>query len=114
MVLVATWQGGLFVIAGESLAQELRNEAIRSLAPDGRGGALAIVNGHSLCRRAPGGVWSTIATTELDLACCLTVDDDIYVGSDDARVLRLSAVALAKAGDGGDGEFEQLRGFDEI
>jgi len=113
MVLVATWQGGLFVIAGESLAQELRNEAIRSLAPDGRGGALAIVNGHSLCRRAPGGVWSTIATTELDLACCLTVDDDIYVGSDDARVLRLSAVALAKAG-GGDGEFEQLRGFDEI
>ena len=104
IVLVATWQDGLFVVAGETLDQELRNESVRTLAPDGRGGALAIVNGHSLRRRAPDGVWSTIATTELDLACCVAVGDVIYVGSDDARVLRVGA----------DGELEQLRGFDVV
>jgi len=114
MVLVATWQDGLFVFAGERPAQEHRNEAIRSLAPDGRGGALAIVNGHSLCRRAPEGVWSTIATSELDLACCLAVGNDIYVGTDDARVLRLPAGPLAKAGADAGGEFEQLLGFDTV
>jgi hypothetical protein len=32
-------------------------------------------------------VWSTIATTELDLACSVAVGDVIYVGTDDARVL---------------------------
>ena len=59
----------------------------------------------SLRRRAPDGAWSTIATTEFDLACCVAVDDVIDVidvGTDDARVLRVDAdVAL-----------EQLRGLD--
>ena len=103
-VLVATWQDGLFVVAGETLDHELRNESVRSLAPDGRGGALAIVNGRSLRRRAPDGAWTTIATTELDLACCVAVGDVIYVGSDDARVLRV----------GTDGEVEQFRGFEAV
>ena len=75
-----------------------------SFAPDGQGGALAIVNGRSLRRRAPDGVWSTMATTEIDLACCVAVGDVIYVGSDDARVLRVDA----------DGGLEQLRGFDAV
>ncbi len=104
MVLAATWRDGLFVIAGETLHQEFRNQSVRALAPDGRGGALAIVDGRSLRRRAPNGVWSTVATTELDLACCVAVGGVIYVGTDDARVLRVGA----------DGELEQLRGFDAV
>jgi hypothetical protein len=91
-VLVATWQHGLFVVGGETIDQELRNESVRALAPDGRGGALGIINGRSLRRRGPDGVWSTITTTELELACCVAVGDVIYVGSDDAR-------AVAFAGD---------------
>ena len=63
-VLVATWLDGLFVVAGETLDQELHNQSVRALTPDGHGGALAIVNGHSLRRRAPDGSWSTVATTE--------------------------------------------------
>src|ERR1700730_2648739 len=102
--LGATWRDGLFVVAGETRDQELRNQSVRALAHDGHDGALAIVDGHSLRRRAPGGVWSTIATTKLDLACCVAVGDVIYVGTDDARVLRI----------GGDGECEQLRGFDAV
>jgi photosystem II stability/assembly factor-like uncharacterized protein len=103
-VLVATWRDGLFVVAGERPDHELGNQSVRALAPDGHGGALAIVNGRSLRRRAPGGVWSTSATTEFDLACCVAVGDVIYLGTEDARVLRLSA----------DGELEQLRGFDTV
>jgi photosystem II stability/assembly factor-like uncharacterized protein len=103
-VLVATWRGGLFVISAETGDQELSTESVRALAPDGRGGALAIVNGCALRRRARDGVWSTIATTEMDLACCVAVGDVIYVGTDDARVLRI----------GTDGVLEQLRGFEQV
>ena len=104
MVLVATWHDGLFVFDGATLVQELRNQSVRALAPGGRGGALAIANGRSLQRRAPDGVWSAIATTQLDLACCMAVGDVMYVGTDDARVLRV----------GKDGALEQLRGFDAV
>jgi hypothetical protein len=104
MVLVATWRDGLFVVGGETIDQELRNQSVRALAPDGRGGALVIVNARSLRRRAPDGVWSTIATTELDLACCVAVGNIIDVTSDDANVLRVGA----------DGELERLRGFDVV
>ena len=103
-VLVATWRDGLFVVRGETIDQELPAQSVGALTSDGRGGALAIVNERSLRRRAADGVWSTIATTELDLACAVAVGDVIYVGSDDAGVLRVSA----------DGTLERLRGFDEV
>ena len=103
-VLVATWRDGLFVVGGEPPGHELGDQSLRALAPDGYGGAFAIVNGGSLRRRAPDGVWSTIATTEFDLACCVAVGDVIYVGTDDARVLRIDA----------EGELQLLRGFDEV
>jgi hypothetical protein len=67
-VLVATWRDGLFVVAGETPDQELGNQSVRALTPDGHGGALAVVNGRSLRRRTPDGLWSTIAITEFDLA----------------------------------------------
>jgi hypothetical protein len=103
-VLVTTWRDGLFIVTADTLDHELRDQPVRALAPDGRGGALAIVNGRSLRRRAPDGVWSTIATTEVDLACCVAVGDVIYVGTDDARVLRVGA----------NGELGPLRGFNVV
>src|SRR5258705_9172273 len=103
-VLVATWRDGLFVVGGETSGHELGDQSVRALAPDGHRGALGIVNGRSLRRRAPDGMWSTIATTKFDLACCVAVGDVIYVGTDDARVLRLDA----------EGALEPLRGFDVV
>lgn len=103
-VLVATWRGGLFVVTGGAPGQELADHSVRAIAPDGRGGALAVVDGRSICRRAPDGVWSTIASAEFDLACCVAAGDVIYAGTDDARVLRVSAA----------GAIEQLRGFDRV
>src|SRR5688500_6090126 len=104
VVLVATWREGLFVLHGESVHEELREQSVRGLTPDGHGGALAIIDGRSLHRRARDGTWSAIATTAFDVACCVAVGDVIYAGTDDARVLRVGA----------NGAIEQLRGFDSV
>jgi hypothetical protein len=103
-VLTATWGDGLFVITGENRHRELAGQPVTALASDGHGGALAIVSGHSLRRRTPDGEWITIATSEFQLACCVPVGDLIYVGTDDARVLRVGA----------NGNVEQLRSFEAI
>ena len=103
-VLVATWADGLFAIAGETRHHELAGHVVNAIAPDGHGGALVIVSGHSLRRRTAGGQWLTVATSEFPLACCVAVGDAIYAGTDDARVLRVSA----------DGSVEQLRGLEAV
>jgi hypothetical protein len=94
----------LFVVTGEPRHHELAGQSVRALAPDGHGGALAIVDGHSLCRRTYNGEWSTIATSEFQLACSVAAGDVIYVGTDDARVLRVSA----------NGKVDRLDGFDAV
>ena len=89
-ILVATWAEGLFAVTGDEHTQEIANQPVRGLASDGRGGALAIVGGHSLCRRTPGSEWINVATSEFELSCCMAVEDAIYAGTDDARMLRLN------------------------
>jgi hypothetical protein len=103
-VLVATWSDGLFVSSGDELHQELAGQPVSALVSDGHGGALAIVSEHLLRRRTADGEWLTLTTSELQLACCAPVADAIYVGTDDARVLRVNA----------SGSVEQLRGFEAI
>jgi hypothetical protein len=103
-VLAASWRDGLFVVTGESMHQELADQPVRCLAPDGNGGALAVVGGRSLRRRTADGIWSTIATAESECSCCVAVGDAIYVGTDDASVLRV----------GSNGVAEQLGGFDRV
>ncbi len=102
---MATWGDGLFAITGDVRTQEIANQPVRGLAPDGHGGALAIVGGHSLERRAPSGEWATVAKSEFKLSCCMAVRDAIYVGTDDARMLQLSRVG---------GVFDPIDGFDKI
>jgi len=104
-ILVATWDDGLFAVTGDARTQEIATQPVRGLAPDGRGGALAIIGRHSLARRAPGGGWTTVTTSEFDLSCCVAVRDTIYVGTDDARVLRLSHQT---------GALDRLDGFDNV
>ena len=104
-ILVATWGDGLFAVTGDGRRQEIADLSVRGLAPDGRGGTLAIVGGHSLRRRAPSGQWVTVATSEFELSCCMAVRDTIYVGTDDARMLRLS--------DGSAG-LEPIDGFNNV
>ena len=104
-ILVATWGDGLFAVTGDERTQEIANQPVRGLAPDGRGGALAIVGRHSLRRRAPSGEWAIVATSEFELSCCMAVRDAIYVGTDDARMLRLTH---------GGGVLDPIDGFDNV
>jgi hypothetical protein len=103
-LLAATWSDGVFAFTGETRRQELAGRGVRALASDQNRGALAIVDGHSLCRRTGAGVWSTIATSQLDLACLGSVGRVIYLGTDDARVLRV----------GKNGELDPLGGFEAV
>jgi len=104
IALVATWRNGLFAVTDETPRHELPDQPVRSLVADGNGDALAIVGGHSLCKRAVDGGWTTIATSEFELACCLSVGDEIFLGTDDARVLRVDSNGLQ----------QQLIGFDAV
>ena len=88
-IFAATWSDGLFVFEGDARCQELAGRSVRDLAPDQNGSVVAIVDGHSLCRRTREGAWSTLATSQMTLASVIVVGDAIYLGTDDARVLRV-------------------------
>ncbi len=89
-ILFATWSDGLFAFSGDTQTHEFSKVSVRGLAPDGQGGALAISGSHSLMRRAPDGEWTTLVRSDFELSCCIAVGSLIYVGTDDARMLRLS------------------------
>jgi len=102
--LVATWTDGLCTVNGDSRRQEIASQPVRWLAADGRGGTLAIVDGHELRRRSADGDWVLVAASDFDLSCCVATGGEIFVGTDDARVLRLNA----------DGRLEPLESFDTV
>ena len=103
-ILISTWSDGLHVLANGNERRELEGANIRALAPDGRGGALAIVDGTALLRRDAAGRWTTLATVTHELACCVAVGDATYAGTDDAQVLRIEH----------DGRVMPLRGFETV
>ena len=103
-ILVATWGDGLFSVTGKKVRQELAGQSVRSLVADGHGGVLAIVGGHSLCRRSRDGEWTEIAKSEFDLSCCVPIGNVVFVGTDDAQILRTEP----------DGAQQRLTGFDAI
>lgn len=103
-ILVATWRDGVFAFTGQVCRRELPGQPVGALARDGHGRALAIVDGHSLCRREHNGAWSTIATSDSPLTCSVAVGDLIYVGTEGARVLRMRPT----------GEIDQLDSFDAV
>ena len=103
-ILAATWSDGLFAFSGDACHRELEGQSVSGLTSDRRGGALAIADGHSICRRVPGGEWKTIATSGYPLACCVAVENMIYAGTDGARVLRVVA----------SGDIEGLVGFESV
>jgi len=88
-ILVATWDNGLFSVTGKMVHQELADQSVRSLAADGCGRVLAIVGGHSLCRRSCDGEWTAIAKSEFELSCCVAIGNVVFVGTDDAHILRV-------------------------
>jgi hypothetical protein len=103
-ILVATWESGQFSVTGDAVRQELADRPVRSLVADGRGGVLAIVGGHSLCRRSSDGEWTTLARSEFPLSCCVAIGNVVFVGTDDANILRIDQ----------GGALQRLTGFDAV
>jgi hypothetical protein len=89
-ILWATWSDGLFAFGDDGHSHEIPNVSVRGLAPDGNGGALAIVGSHSLSRYTSDGKLTALAMSEFELSCCVAAGAVVYVGTDDARMLRLS------------------------
>ncbi len=97
---LGTWSDGLFIVAAAGdIQQELAGRTIGdptlalalALAADLHGGALALVDHHSLSRRWPDGAWSTLAMSDLDLTSVMVVDDIFDLGTGDAHILRVDA-----------------------
>src|ERR1700680_2019828 len=103
-ILVATWDNGLFSVTGKMVHQELADQSVRSLAADAQGSVLAIVGRHSLCRRSSAGEWTEIAKSEFELSCCVPLGNVVFVGTDDAHILRVDP----------DGTQQCLPGFDAV
>jgi hypothetical protein len=101
-ILVATWDNGLFGVTGHTVHQERAGQSVRGLTANGQS-VLAIVE-HSLCRRSRDGEWSTIATSESALSCCVPIGNAVFVGTDDANILRVDP----------DGTQQNLTGFDAV
>src|SRR4051812_46684974 len=102
-ILVASWGDGVFSVSERGWEQELAGCSVRALTPEGRGGALAVVDHHTLRQRASDGVWVTLATSDAPLACCVASQGHVYVGTEEARVLRLN-----------EGQLVALHGFDSV
>jgi hypothetical protein len=103
-ILVATWEHGLFNVAGKTVHQELASRSVRSLTSDGRGGVLAVVDGNSLYRRSADGEWSLVVKSEFKFSCCVAAANSVFIGTDDARLVRVDA----------DGMQQILTGFDRV
>src|SRR5260221_13103415 len=103
-ILVATWGSGLFSVTGKVVRQELAGQSVRSLVADGQGGVLGIVGGHSLSRRSAGGEWTEVARGDSDLSCCVPIGNVVFIGTDDAHILRVDP----------DGAQRRLAGFDTV
>lgn len=103
-LLIATWENGLFSVAGNVVRQELAGRPVRGLTADRCGGALAIIGGHSLCRRSADGEWTEVAQSGLELSCCVPVGGTVFIGTDDAQILRVDP----------DGALHRLTGFDAV
>jgi hypothetical protein len=103
-LLISTWDDGLYNVTGDTVRHEIAEGSVCSVVADGRGGALAIVDAHALHRRSAGGEWAAIATSDIEIACCIPVGDVIFVGTTDARILRVDP----------DGALRILSGFETV
>lgn len=101
-VLVATTDGyHIFTSKGQHLTS-LEGHALTAFAPGHDGSWLGVVDWHELWQHAPDGTWTTLARSDSGLTWPLAAGDGVFVGTDDARLLRLAG-----------GELVPLPGFDE-
>ncbi len=90
LIRVCSWRDGVFTVSGRTTGHELPGRAVSCLARDPHGQVLAVVE-QALCRRAEDGAWHPLLEASAPLACCTSTDTAIYLGTDDAQLLRVGA-----------------------
>jgi len=103
-ILASTWNNGVFVLDESGLSHELPKRIVRGLSHDLAGGAYAVVDDRYLFQRTCSGEWKRLASSEYALSVTFAVDNKVYAGTDDARILLLNE----------HGEFDQIDDFDSI
>lgn len=104
LILVSSWSDGVVTLAPDGQGHDLGGRRVSGLVPDGRSGAIAVVDGSALMRRPPAGEWTELATSEVGLVSCLSVGEGIYAGTEGAHLLRV----------GDDGSLQRVEGFDRV
>jgi hypothetical protein len=103
VILVSTWEDGVFVFGDEGVAHELAGQQVRHLTLAG-GAPLAVLGTGALSRRV-NGAWTRWAELpDAQVSCCVAVGANVFAGTDDARMLRVDR----------DGRVETLAGFGDV
>ena len=107
-VLVATVDGYHILSSSGEHRTALEGHRVEALSPGPRGTWIAVVDRHEIWQHGDDGKWSTLAATDLDLTCVVTVDGVVFAGAAGPRMLRLGD------GPGGDRVLAPLAGFDAV
>jgi hypothetical protein len=103
-VLVTTTDGyHIFTSSGKQL-RSLEGHRVESFTPGPDGTFLAVIDRHEVWSHGSDGQWTPLAKSQATLTAVVAAGDAVFAGTDDARVLRLSAA----------GALESLTGFDTV
>ena len=103
-VLVATVDGYHVLTSGGEHHVALEGHRVEALTPGPGATWIAVVDDHEIWQHRDDGEWRALASTDLDLACLVTVGEDVYAGTAGPHVLRL----------GDDGQLVPLAGFESV
>jgi hypothetical protein len=99
--MVSSWSDGVAVLQSGAIHRVFAGRLVCGLAPDGKGGAYALVDSGSLHAWSVDQGWRELAACEAPLRCCVRLGERVLVGTDDARLLEFA-----------DGAWTPLAGFE--
>ena len=103
-VLVTTVDGyHIFTSSGKQL-RSLEGQRVECFTPGPDGTFLAVIDRHEVWSHGSDGEWTPLAKSEATLTAVVAAGDAVFAGTNDARVLRLTAT----------GALEPLTGFDIV
>jgi hypothetical protein len=103
-VLVTTTDGyHIFTSSGKQL-RSLEGHRVECFTPGADGAFLAVVDQHEVWSHGGDGAWTPLAKSDATLTAVVAAGDAVFAGTNDARVLRLTA----------SGALEAVTGFDAV
>lgn len=89
-ILISTWSDGVYELA-DSTSHAFAGRSVAGLSRSPSGRVLGIVDGHMLVERVTTGEWRDVARSQQSLSCLLCTAGSVFVGTDDAAILKLSS-----------------------